>query len=640
MRFELTSQACINVTTIWKGLLKLKIKKIYIKNFKCINKLEIQCDEDFNVIIGQNNIGKTTILESILLWKKCYDISIQKSDNKFYASAKNLNFKELDFLRISDDVDLFNCVIKKKAQAEICLEIKNNNETYKLGFLITKVYNISNAYFQMSYENKDDFKAFEALALCENAKLSNMIVVSQSRPIASIISKEPYMYKSQVLAKITQGKGYEVLRNKIRYDEEKKIKIENSISRILNNEYKFIEKNKDNKEYIKMLVEKNGKTSDLLSQGSGFLQLAEIFSSLEYVEAKLNVVLIDEPDAHLHVGVQKKLIQEFDNIENSQIFIISHNENFLYTINEDKILWMNHRDINNGFIKHIPNGSKKFVASNLVDELSDLEHLKYTNIIILVEGYNDKLLINKIIEKYWNLKNTELEYRVQPMVVELKGIDALQDKLSVLFSAYSDLVGNEVNWLLIRDTDCLPISKIGKLKVLIEKAMPIQNKKILIQDGYEFESVYFSNIEKLNRIINMHYEIEMTILNGFVAEILGDLEKRIKNVTDPLYMQLEIDYKRQIENRKEKFYKESSLSEILQEINTDNIQYVMTKKNIDEFLKNLHEKITTEFENNNKSMLSNSEISDYYILSIANSEDFYIGHKELLDFVYDSIYND
>ncbi len=46
--------------------------------------------------------------------------------------------------------------------------------------------------------------------------LSNFIMISETRPIANIIAKEPYMHKAQVMDKIAKGKGYEVLRNKIK----------------------------------------------------------------------------------------------------------------------------------------------------------------------------------------------------------------------------------------------------------------------------------------------------------------------------------------------------------------------------------------------------------------------------------------
>ena len=78
--------------------------------------------------------------------------------------------------------------------------------------------------------------------------------------------------------------------------------------------------------------------TNILSQGSGFLQVAEIFSSLEYTEAALYILLIDEPDSHLHTKLQKKLIEEFRTIDNSQLFIISHNDRFLNEVQDGELL--------------------------------------------------------------------------------------------------------------------------------------------------------------------------------------------------------------------------------------------------------------------------------------------------------------
>ena len=76
------------------------IKKITIKNFKSIESLEVVCNENFNVIIGENNIGKTTIFEAILLWKICDDSNIKKDKKQFYAMTKNIPFRDMDFLHV------------------------------------------------------------------------------------------------------------------------------------------------------------------------------------------------------------------------------------------------------------------------------------------------------------------------------------------------------------------------------------------------------------------------------------------------------------------------------------------------------------------------------------------------------------
>ncbi|WP_227549298.1 AAA family ATPase [Acinetobacter baumannii] len=63
-----------------KGVkLDLSISEIFIKNFKGIKELRYYPHEDFNIIIGENNIGKSTIFEAIQLWEKCYTSFIQSN---------------------------------------------------------------------------------------------------------------------------------------------------------------------------------------------------------------------------------------------------------------------------------------------------------------------------------------------------------------------------------------------------------------------------------------------------------------------------------------------------------------------------------------------------------------------------------
>lgn len=278
------------------------IKKITIKNFKSIETLDVFCNETFNVIIGENNIGKTTIFEAIHLWKICYDSNIKKDKKQFYAMTKNIPFKDMDFLRVYDDMDLFNDKCKpKNAELLIGLEIEYNSISFNLGFIVSKVQNIDNAYLQVRYEDKDEFFRFADELVSQGYNLMNGIVICESRPIANIITKEPYMYKNQILDKISKGKGHEVLRNKITKSPAHMARIEEHIKNVMEKEYKFVEVDKDNKTYIKLTVN----NTNILSQGSGFLQVAEIFSSLEYTEAALYILLIDEPDSHLHTKLQK-----------------------------------------------------------------------------------------------------------------------------------------------------------------------------------------------------------------------------------------------------------------------------------------------------------------------------------------------
>ena len=45
------------------------LKKITLTNFKTYKKLEYNCNNKFNIIIGENNIGKSTLYDALLLYE-------------------------------------------------------------------------------------------------------------------------------------------------------------------------------------------------------------------------------------------------------------------------------------------------------------------------------------------------------------------------------------------------------------------------------------------------------------------------------------------------------------------------------------------------------------------------------------------
>ena len=63
----------------------IKIKSLYIKNFKSFEELTMPFNDKLSVIIGENNIGKSSLFEALFLWKKCYDLAI---DSKVQVSIK------------------------------------------------------------------------------------------------------------------------------------------------------------------------------------------------------------------------------------------------------------------------------------------------------------------------------------------------------------------------------------------------------------------------------------------------------------------------------------------------------------------------------------------------------------------------
>lgn len=609
----------------------MKIKTIKIKNFKSIIDIEIECNPSFNVIIGQNNIGKTTILEAILLWKKCFDKNVQVKGKKFYSNAKNIRFEELTFLRITDDVDLFNTVKNKKADAEIELEFIDDGTIYRLGFKLSKVYNIDNAYFQISYIQKDEFVRFETVTDKYNEKLKNIIAISESRPIANIITKEPYMYKGQIVSKIDKGKGFEVLRNKIISNKETKSRIEEYVSNILGENFVFVEREKDNKEYIKLMVQKENELIDILSQGSGFLQITEIFSSLEYLDAKLYILLIDEPDSHIHSSLQKKLIDEIKAISNSQLFVISHNEGFIDEVEDEEILFINEKDKLEGLISPLEKGAKRFVVENLIGELKDIDQLKYAEKIVLVEGDGDKSFLEELSTKYQQItKNDEIKM----FSIVLNGIDSLSSKLNALSLGYECLVTENQEWILLRDTDCIPISYIEELTAKIKNQIYYANKSVVFQNGYALESVIVSEKNKFNSLLKKYYSNDNIVRDEVIDIVNAEYATNIKDITTSIHEKIKAAFDSQMGSRQEGLYKKLTLKGFISEINSTNIQYIMTKDILDDYLSDIHDKIIGIYNVQDIDKLTNKSIMEYYIDNLYSIDDFYDFHLMILEKLY------
>ena len=45
------------------------ISELCLKNYKSFKNINIKFNEKFNIIVGENNIGKSSIFEALLLWK-------------------------------------------------------------------------------------------------------------------------------------------------------------------------------------------------------------------------------------------------------------------------------------------------------------------------------------------------------------------------------------------------------------------------------------------------------------------------------------------------------------------------------------------------------------------------------------------
>jgi AAA15 family ATPase/GTPase len=390
----------------------MRIKSITIENFKAFPKVKIECNENFNYIVGENNIGKSTILEAIQLWKIGYDTIIQNNGNSFYGqnTPRYLPFESLFFLRLSVINDIFNNKAKKKVS--ITLDFQHEGVEYSLKITLEKPGSID-TYFRVKFSSVA-FGRFKEKVIELGLNLTNVIFLYQTRPIFHSIKNEPFYNNAQLMKKISLGKSSEVIRNKIlkiEHAEDKFFALEQRLNRVFKSNIKFRYKNtnKQDDEFIKITFQEGTKKEvDISLIGSGLLQVIEIFSTLEFINQRehcLNILLIDEPDSHLHANLQSNLIDELRLDLSNQVFLVSHNERLINKAEDGELFYVNRHAIANGLIQNLPHDCYDTVAIELAGELLELSLEEKTKIIIITEGKTDK----KILDKAWEKLNPGIE---------------------------------------------------------------------------------------------------------------------------------------------------------------------------------------------------------------------------------------
>ena len=382
----------------------MRIKGITIDNFKAFKKVNISCNENFNFIVGENNIGKSTILEAIQLWKSGYDCLVKNNNESFYGenTPRYLSFDSLFFLRLSSINDIFNNNSKKKVS--ITLVFTHDGVEFSMKITLEKPGNID-TYFRVKF-SPVNFNRFKDKIIDLGLKLDNAIFLYQTRPVFHSIKNEPFYNSAQLLKKISLGKSHEVIRNKIlrcSTVDNKFIKIEERLNAVFGTAIKirFKNKSKQDEEFVRITIQEHGKKEvDISLVGSGVLQVIEIFSTLEYIsksEHCLNILMIDEPDSHIHSNLQSALIDELRNDDINQVFLISHNDRLIQKANEGELFYINQASIEQELIQNLPVDSYDSVVSSLAGKLLGLTEEEKEKVIIITEGKTDK----KILEKAW-----------------------------------------------------------------------------------------------------------------------------------------------------------------------------------------------------------------------------------------------
>jgi len=326
--------------------MSIYIHKFHVQNFKYIEDIVFYFNKEINILTGVNNSGKTTLLEALSLWHECFskliseakrgekgykrgDFVLGPSSNKYFPfseinSVRSPNFEDIFHRRNKKNSILLSLTFKDDGDEELCIpfRISSSGSNYVISL---------EGYTTYDHRKFNDYFAH----------LPNPVSLIYSTPVAQIETEEAFVTDPIIRERILFRKSDTVLRNRLYkiiagLDSGLNSRFQNDLNYVLHNSAQKIEFRVetniqyDAKAVITFRIGTKDVFKDLALLGSGSLQIIGILLNIHLKQdgpADLNIVLLDEPDSHIHRDIQKRLLEVFTRYgRDVQTFMTTHNE--------------------------------------------------------------------------------------------------------------------------------------------------------------------------------------------------------------------------------------------------------------------------------------------------------------------------
>lgn len=425
------------------------LRKLHIKNFRAIKELNVDFNEGVNILIGENNSGKTAVIDALRIcygygsqWRAEY---VKKSDFHIDKQIHTNEFPDIEFhlyFKIQKDVEAgwFNDLLSVD---------KDDNQELQLHFryYIDEKRGIERVRYQVwGGDNEGQMITPDVLDLFYFVHLEALRdAVQYLRPIRG--NRLGQLYSNLVPDKDRRNELAGKVRKSLHDDDEWKDLIEDGKTKV--NEHlkeTTIEGKQQNVtidfldfefgrlvEYLRMQMpvyeedilngdENKQKFFQLFQNGLGYNNLIYTATVLGDLKRKRELepetyiaLLIEEPEAHLHPQLQNIFFNYLSGLNNLgfQVFITSHSPTITAKATLDSLIILQNQDatIHSFSLKKsaLSPHHKKYLHKFLDVTKSQLF---FANGVIIVEGISEALLLPefaKIIGEDYNLEKNGIE---------------------------------------------------------------------------------------------------------------------------------------------------------------------------------------------------------------------------------------
>lgn len=303
------------------------LKRVVLKNFKRFETLTFELP-GHTVIAGPNNMGKTTLLQAIAAWDLTFRTwqqlnSSHKSGGYFqYAPIARQAFSAVPLRRF-----------------DLLWSERNTTGPIEIGLAFDSGFSIN---MEIKHDSTEQIKVRPGKDV--NYYEAHLFDVSTVfvPPMTGLSREEPlYARDETVSGLLSQGRPGEVLRNLLVKAHQSSAweKLQEAIKRLFH--YELLPPIVGASIIAEYKRVGNSTTYDIASAGSGFQQVLMLLTFLHTRPGA--ILLLDEPDAHLHVILQDAIYGELRSVaaaNGSQLIIATHSEVIIDSVDPRELCLM------------------------------------------------------------------------------------------------------------------------------------------------------------------------------------------------------------------------------------------------------------------------------------------------------------
>lgn len=381
------------------------IKKIRLYNFKRFEFLEVDFDEKINILIGDNEAGKSTILLAI-------DLVSSGSRNKVEMIGLEYLFNNkviADFLNSEKKIkDLPELKIELYLNEQNKEETKGKNNTIGNNCdglrLICKPNDEYSQYIKQTLDKPDcvfpfeyysiSFTTFNDIAYTNYNKILKHIFIDNSQMSSEYAMKEYVkdIFNSSVNDLVEKHQLQHDYRD---FKEKFKKESLSNLNKRLNAEYNFAIKSNSKSNIETDITIFEGDIS-IDSKGKGRQCFIKTSLALSRSGKGLDIILLEEPENHLSHGNMKQLLKKINDTNDKQLFIATHSTLISTRLDLRKSIMLNSSSKERLLLKDLPEDTAKFFIKAPDNNILEFVLSKK---VILVEGDAEYILIDAMFYK-------------------------------------------------------------------------------------------------------------------------------------------------------------------------------------------------------------------------------------------------